>query len=104
MQEVVLLYNGLDVLTRKILDSRGAIPSKTVADAKVYEANYYGWWVVLLLKLVKEVKTEVQDNAANTIGLLGRDLESVEHMVHDEVCSVFIKVLKEGPMKVQVVF
>ncbi|GKE74177.1 hypothetical protein Tco_1536218, partial [Tanacetum coccineum] len=29
MQEVVLFYNGLDVPTRQILDSRGAIPSKT---------------------------------------------------------------------------
>ncbi|GJS73744.1 hypothetical protein Tco_0706585 [Tanacetum coccineum] len=35
MQEVVLFYNGLDVPTRQILDSRGAIPSKTTADAKV---------------------------------------------------------------------
>ncbi|GJX52738.1 hypothetical protein Tco_0281107 [Tanacetum coccineum] len=35
MQEVVLFYNGLDVPTRQILDSRRAIPSKTVADAKV---------------------------------------------------------------------
>ncbi|GJU57480.1 NUDIX hydrolase 6-like protein [Tanacetum coccineum] len=35
MQEVVLFYNGLDVPTRQILDSRGAIPSKTNADAKV---------------------------------------------------------------------
>ncbi|GKC51970.1 hypothetical protein Tco_1074715 [Tanacetum coccineum] len=35
MQEVVLFYNGLDVLTRQILDSRGAMPSKTIADAKV---------------------------------------------------------------------
>nr|GEZ45440.1 hypothetical protein [Tanacetum cinerariifolium] len=33
--EVVLFYNGLDVLTRQILDSRGAIPSKTAIDAKV---------------------------------------------------------------------
>ncbi|GJW60382.1 hypothetical protein Tco_0109717 [Tanacetum coccineum] len=32
--EVVLFYNGLDVSTRQILDSRGAIPSKTAADAK----------------------------------------------------------------------
>ncbi|GJT85350.1 homeodomain-like protein [Tanacetum coccineum] len=32
--EVVLFYNGLDVPTRQILDSRGAIPSKTAADAK----------------------------------------------------------------------
>ncbi|GJU14387.1 hypothetical protein Tco_1142353 [Tanacetum coccineum] len=35
MQKVVLFYNGLDVPTRQILDSRGAIPSKTVVDAKV---------------------------------------------------------------------
>nr|GFA16383.1 hypothetical protein [Tanacetum cinerariifolium] len=35
MQEVVLSYNGLDVPTRKILDLRGAIPSKTVTYAKV---------------------------------------------------------------------
>ncbi|GJU75175.1 retrovirus-related pol polyprotein from transposon TNT 1-94 [Tanacetum coccineum] len=35
MQEVVLFYNGLDVPTRQILDSRGAIPSKSAADAKV---------------------------------------------------------------------
>ncbi|GJZ23477.1 DNA-directed DNA polymerase [Tanacetum coccineum] len=32
--EVVLFYNGLDVPTRQILDSRGAIPSMAVADAK----------------------------------------------------------------------
>ncbi|GKB02739.1 integrase, catalytic region, zinc finger, CCHC-type containing protein [Tanacetum coccineum] len=30
-----LVYNGLDVQTRQILDSKGAIPSKTAADAKV---------------------------------------------------------------------
>ncbi|GJR81267.1 mitochondrial proton/calcium exchanger protein-like protein isoform X1 [Tanacetum coccineum] len=35
MQEVVLFNNGLDVPTRQILDSRGAIPSKTAADAKI---------------------------------------------------------------------
>ncbi|GKB51204.1 putative reverse transcriptase domain-containing protein [Tanacetum coccineum] len=35
MQVVVFFYNGLDVPTRQILDSRGAIPSKTAADAKV---------------------------------------------------------------------
>ncbi|GKD18471.1 hypothetical protein Tco_1207629 [Tanacetum coccineum] len=34
MHEVVLFYNGLDVPTRQILDSRGVIPSKTTADAK----------------------------------------------------------------------
>ncbi|GKD01142.1 hypothetical protein Tco_1171416 [Tanacetum coccineum] len=35
MQEVILFYNGLDVPTRQILDSKGAIPTKTTADAKV---------------------------------------------------------------------
>ncbi|GJY82269.1 hypothetical protein Tco_0495645 [Tanacetum coccineum] len=35
MQEVILSYNGLGIPTRQILDSRGAIPSKTAADAKV---------------------------------------------------------------------
>nr|GEU78927.1 hypothetical protein [Tanacetum cinerariifolium] len=33
--EVVLFYNGLDIPTRQILDSKGAIPSKTTADAKI---------------------------------------------------------------------
>ncbi|XP_055828835.1 uncharacterized protein LOC129896877 [Solanum dulcamara] len=54
-----------------------------------------------LLKLLKEGKLEGQKNAAKAIGLLGRDPESVEHMVHAGVCSVFAKILKEGPMKVQ---
>ncbi|GJZ28261.1 zf-CCHC domain-containing protein [Tanacetum coccineum] len=35
MQEVILFYNGLDVPTRQILDSKGAMPTKTVADAKI---------------------------------------------------------------------
>ncbi|GJX81672.1 hypothetical protein Tco_0331153 [Tanacetum coccineum] len=47
MQEVVLFYNRLDVPTRQILDSRGAIPSKTAADAKVAiqeMADYFQKW------------------------------------------------------------
>ncbi|GKC52615.1 NUDIX hydrolase 6-like protein, partial [Tanacetum coccineum] len=34
MQKVILFYNGLDIPTRQILDSRRAIPTKTVEDAK----------------------------------------------------------------------
>ncbi|GJY93655.1 hypothetical protein Tco_0509437 [Tanacetum coccineum] len=34
-QEVILFYNGLNVPTRQILDSKGAIPTKTIADAKI---------------------------------------------------------------------
>ncbi|GKA45480.1 hypothetical protein Tco_0738276 [Tanacetum coccineum] len=35
MQEVILFYNGLDVPTRQILDSKGSIPTKIAADPKV---------------------------------------------------------------------
>nr|GEW28748.1 hypothetical protein [Tanacetum cinerariifolium] len=35
MQDLILFYNGLDVKTRQILDLKGAIPSKTAADAKI---------------------------------------------------------------------
>lgn len=56
-----------------------------------------------LLKLLKEGKLEGQENAARAIGLLGRDPESVEHIVNSGVCSVFTKILKEGHMKVQTV-
>ncbi|GKD69925.1 hypothetical protein Tco_1324015 [Tanacetum coccineum] len=35
MQELILFYNGLGIPTRQILDSRGAISSKTAADAKI---------------------------------------------------------------------
>ncbi|KAL5719487.1 hypothetical protein ACHQM5_012257 [Ranunculus cassubicifolius] len=56
-----------------------------------------------LLKLVKDGRMEGQEHAARAIGLLGRDPESVEHMIHAGVCTAFAKVLKEGPMKVQAV-
>ncbi|GKC72757.1 hypothetical protein Tco_1118640 [Tanacetum coccineum] len=35
MRDVILFYNRLGIPTRQILDSRGAIPYKTVADTKV---------------------------------------------------------------------
>ncbi|GJZ92579.1 hypothetical protein Tco_0664644, partial [Tanacetum coccineum] len=35
MQEVILFYNGSDVPTRQILDSKGVMPTKTAADAKI---------------------------------------------------------------------
>ncbi|VFQ75503.1 unnamed protein product [Cuscuta campestris] len=56
-----------------------------------------------LLKLLKEGKPEGQENAARAIGLLGRDPESVEQIIVAGASSVFTKVLKEGPMKVQAV-
>ncbi|GKF05928.1 hypothetical protein Tco_0036596 [Tanacetum coccineum] len=45
MQEVILFYNGLDIPTRQILDSKGAIPNKTIADAKIdIMAEYSEKW------------------------------------------------------------
>ncbi|GKB72191.1 hypothetical protein Tco_0933603 [Tanacetum coccineum] len=41
MQEVILFYNGLGIPTRQILDSRGAIPSKTAVDAKKMNEKVY---------------------------------------------------------------
>ncbi|GJX74761.1 hypothetical protein Tco_0313356 [Tanacetum coccineum] len=41
MQEVILFYNGLNVPTRQILDLKGAIPTKTAANAKA-QLNYIG--------------------------------------------------------------
>ncbi|GJR12184.1 mitochondrial proton/calcium exchanger protein-like protein isoform X1 [Tanacetum coccineum] len=55
MQEVVLFYNGLDVPTRQILDSRGAIPSKTAADAKSMEDT--------LSKLMSELVKRHEENS-----------------------------------------
>ncbi|GKA96907.1 hypothetical protein Tco_0824801 [Tanacetum coccineum] len=34
-KEVILFYNGLDVPTRQIMDSKDVVPSKTAADAKI---------------------------------------------------------------------
>lgn len=56
-----------------------------------------------LLKLAKEGTLEGQESAARAIGLLGRDPESVEHIVNCGVCSVFAKILKDGSMKLQAV-
>nr|GEX34709.1 putative ribonuclease H-like domain-containing protein [Tanacetum cinerariifolium] len=55
MKEVVLFYNGLDVPTRQILDSRGVIPSKTAADAKQLRMKP----VRSLRILLKEIKNLV---------------------------------------------
>ncbi|KAI3824819.1 hypothetical protein L1987_06290 [Smallanthus sonchifolius] len=56
-----------------------------------------------LLKLAKEGRMEGQESAIRAIGLLGRDVESVEQIVNAGVCLIFSKVLKEGHMKVQIV-
>ncbi|XP_057783991.1 uncharacterized protein LOC131001552 [Salvia miltiorrhiza] len=99
-EQIAILYTGS-------VDDRGDAAASLVSLAR--DNDRYGKLIIEeggvgpLLRLVKEGKQEGQENAARAIGLLGRDPESVEHMTHAGVCSVFAKILKEGPMKVQAV-
>lgn len=99
-EQIAILYTGS-------LEDRSDAAASLVSLAR--DNDRYGKLIIEeggvgpLLKLIKEGKAEGQENAARAIGLLGRDAESVEHMIHMGVCSVFAKVLKEAPMKVQAV-
>lgn len=97
-EQIAILYTGS-------LDDRSDAAASLVSLAR--DNDRYGKLIIEeggvgpLLKLVKEGKVEGQENAAKAIGFLGRDPESVEHMIQSGVCLVFAKMLKEGPMKVQ---
>ncbi|KAG8383729.1 hypothetical protein BUALT_Bualt04G0044100 [Buddleja alternifolia] len=99
-EQIAILYTGS-------LDDRSDAAASLVSLAR--DNDRYGKLIIEeggvgpLLKLVKEGKVEGQENAARAIGLLGKDPESIEHMIHTGVCSVFAKILKDGPMKVQAV-
>ncbi|KAI3962555.1 hypothetical protein MKW92_042650 [Papaver armeniacum] len=100
-----LIWEQIATLYKGSLDDRSDAAASLVSLAR--DNDRYGKLIIEeggvgpLLKLVKEGRMEGQENAARAIGLLGRDPESVEHMIHAGVCSVFAKILKEGPMKVQ---
>ncbi|KAK3224313.1 hypothetical protein Dsin_011338 [Dipteronia sinensis] len=102
-----LIWEQIAILFTGSLDDRSDAAASLVSLAR--DNDRYGKLIIEeggvgpLLKLVKEGKLEGQENAAKAIGLLGRDAESVEHMIHSGVCTVFAKILKEGPMKVQAV-
>ncbi|CAN4083435.1 unnamed protein product [Withania somnifera] len=87
-EQIAILYTGS-------VDDRSDAANSLVSLAR--DNDRYGKLII------EEGKSEGQENAARAIGLLGRDPESVEHMIHAGVCSVFAKILKEGPMKVQAV-
>ncbi|XP_052197064.1 uncharacterized protein LOC127804269 [Diospyros lotus] len=102
-----LIWEQIAILCTGSLEDRSDAAASLVSLAR--DNDRYGKLIIEeggigpLLKLVKEGKLEGQENAARAIGLLGRDQESVEYMIHAGVCSVFAKILKEGPMKVQAV-
>ncbi|PSS29934.1 Vacuolar protein [Actinidia chinensis var. chinensis] len=102
-----LIWEQIAVLSTGSLEDRSDAAASLVSLAR--DNDRYGKIIIEeggvgpLLRLVKEGKLEGQENAARAIGLLGRDPESVEQMIHAGVCQVFSKILKEGPMKVQAV-
>ncbi|GKA37385.1 retrovirus-related pol polyprotein from transposon TNT 1-94 [Tanacetum coccineum] len=85
MQEVILFYNGLDVQTRQILDSKGAIPSKTASDAKVAiqeMAEYSQKWHN---GTSRTRSTETSDRLAAIqaqLNNLGREIKKVNEKVY----------------------
>ncbi|PRQ47406.1 hypothetical protein RchiOBHm_Chr2g0099341 [Rosa chinensis] len=100
-----LIWEQIAILHTGSLEGRSDAAASLVSLAK--DNDRYGKLIIEeggvgpLLKLIKEGKVEGQENAAEALGLLGRDPESVEHMIIAGACSVFSKILKEGPMKVQ---
>nr|GEW91852.1 hypothetical protein [Tanacetum cinerariifolium] len=85
IQGVVVFYNGLDVPTRQILDSGGAIPSKTAADAKVAiqeMAEYSHKWHN---ETSRTKSTETSDGLAAIqvqLNNLGREIKKVNEKVY----------------------
>ena len=100
-----LIWEHVARLQNGSLERRTAAASELVSIADDGDRN---WKLIIeegavtpLLRLLKEGKTEGQENAVKTLGLLARDKESVEKLVQAGACPIFAKVLKDGPMKVQ---
>ncbi|GJT31615.1 hypothetical protein Tco_0922034 [Tanacetum coccineum] len=86
MQEVVLFYNGLDVPTRQILNSRGAIPSQTFADAKtaIQEMAEYSQKWHNRTSRVRSIETSDGLAAIQAqLNNLGREIKKVNEKVYD---------------------
>ncbi|GKC14554.1 hypothetical protein Tco_1011336 [Tanacetum coccineum] len=85
IQEVILFYNGLGIPTRQILDSRGAIPSKTAADVKVAiqeMAEYSQKWHN---GTSRSRSTETSDGLAAIqaqLNNLGREIKKVNEKIY----------------------
>ncbi|GJZ65427.1 DNA-directed DNA polymerase [Tanacetum coccineum] len=86
IQEVILFYNGLDVLTRQILDSKGAIPLKTVAAAKtaIQEmAEYSQKWHKETSSRTRSTETSNGLAAIQAqLNNLGREIKKVNEKVY----------------------
>ncbi|GKD25249.1 hypothetical protein Tco_1231463 [Tanacetum coccineum] len=85
MQEVVLFYYGLDVPTRQIINSRGSIPSKTTADAKVAIQKMVKYSEKWHNGISRPRSTETSDRLAAIqaqLNNLGRETKKVNEKVY----------------------
>ncbi|GJR90994.1 hypothetical protein Tco_0215005 [Tanacetum coccineum] len=85
MQEVILFYNRLEVPTRQILDSRGVIPSKTAADAKVAIQEMDEYSLKWNNGTSRTRSTETSDGLAAIkaqLNNLGREIKKVNEKVY----------------------
>ncbi|GJR04953.1 DNA-directed DNA polymerase [Tanacetum coccineum] len=85
MQEVILFYNGLDIPTRQILDSRGVIPSKTAADAKTTIQEMAAYSKKWHNETSRTRSTKTSDGLAAIqaqLNNLGREIKKVNEKVY----------------------
>ncbi|GJZ26352.1 retrovirus-related pol polyprotein from transposon TNT 1-94 [Tanacetum coccineum] len=85
MHEVVLFYNGLDVPTRQILDSRGAKPSKTDGGVKVAIQEMVEYSQKWHNGMSRTRSTETSDGLAEIqaqLNNLGREIKKVNEKVY----------------------
>nr|GEZ32097.1 hypothetical protein [Tanacetum cinerariifolium] len=87
MQEVILFYKGLEVPTRQIHDSKGAIPTMTVADAKVAiqeMAEHFPKWHDGTFTRIRS--TETSDGLAAIqaqLNNLGREIKNMSKVLQE---------------------
>ncbi|GJU49126.1 hypothetical protein Tco_1218681 [Tanacetum coccineum] len=85
LRDVILFYNGFDVPTRQILDSRGAVPTKTGVDAKkaIQEmAEYSQKWHN---RTSRGRSTKTSDGLAaiqEQLNYIGREIKKVNENVY----------------------
>ncbi|GJS97476.1 hypothetical protein Tco_0804444 [Tanacetum coccineum] len=89
MQEVILFYNVLDVPTRQILDSKGAIPTKTGVDAKVAIQEMAEYSQKCHNRTSSKTRsTKTSDGLAAIqaqLNSLGREIKKVNENVHTDL-------------------
>ncbi|EES15234.1 uncharacterized protein LOC8058038 [Sorghum bicolor] len=100
-----LIWEQIAVLQYGGLEARADAAASVVSLAR--DNDRYGRLIIEedgvppLLRLIKEGRADAQESAALAIGLLGRDPDCVDLMILAGVCTSFVKILKDAPMKVQ---